>query len=148
MKHRIQGKKFSRNTKQRKALFLSLILGIIKNGSITTTLAKAKGIQPLLEKLITLGKKGSLASRRLVFKTLRSRKLTNLLVDEIAPLFKSRSGGYSRVIKLPPRLGDSAKMAKIELLTYPEVKKVKVSKPEVSPQLKEADKADKKEPKK
>lgn len=123
MRHKVKGKKFSRNTNQRKALFKSLLKGIIKNGEIKTTLTKAKVSQRILEGLITDGKKGDLACRRRIYSVLQDKKLSNKLVDEISPLFKSRAGGYLRIIKLMPRGGDNAKMAKVELVEKIEEKK-------------------------
>lgn len=126
MKHRVAGKKFSRNTKERKALFLSLVRSLVERGVLVTTLTKAKTTKRLTEKLVTSGKKNSVAGRREVFSFLRDKKLANYLVDEIVPLFKQRSGGYLRLIHLPPRKGDAAPMAKVEwveLLPKKEVKK-------------------------
>jgi len=117
MRHQVSGKKFSRNTKQRKALFLALLRGLVKNGEMVTTLAKAKSVRRLAEKLLTTARQKDVAARREVLKVLRDRDITNKLVDEIAPLFKNRPGGYLRIIKLNERLGDNAAMAKIEFVT-------------------------------
>lgn len=134
MRHAVDKKKFSRSTKQRKALFLSLICPLIEKGAIVTTLAKAKAIKRITEKLVTAGKKKNLTGRRSIQALLRKRRLTNIVVDEIAPLFDQRPGGYLRIIHLPPRKGDSAPMAKIEFIDYPkeaqasEIKKQEVEK--------------------
>ena len=113
MRHKVFGKKFSRTTKQRKALFLGLSKTLIEGGEVTTTLSKAKVIRSFFEKLLTTAKKGDLASRRQVHKVLREVSLVNKLVSEIAPVFSKRSGGYLRIIKLGPRRGDAAPMAKV-----------------------------------
>lgn len=116
MKHRVSKRKFNRNTKERKALFYSLTTSLIEKGYLTTTLAKAKTIKSLVEKLITKAKEGSLASRRKIHSFLRKRDLVNRLTDEIAPLFKTRKGGYLRIVRLPFREGDGAQMARLEFV--------------------------------
>jgi len=131
MRHQVSGKKFSRNTKQRKALFLALLKGLLKNGEIKTTLAKAKATRRLAEKLVTVARRGDVAARREVFKVLRDKDITNKLVDEIGPLFKTRPGGYLRIVKLEERLGDNALLAKLEFVTKIETP------PKVAPKLEE-----------
>ena len=106
-----------RDIKERKALFLSLARGLIINGEIKTTLAKAKTIRGYLEKMITVAKKGDLSARRNLQSQLRKRELVNRLVDEVAPQFKDRPGGYLRIIKLGERRGDRAFLAKIEFVS-------------------------------
>lgn len=120
MRHQVTGKKFSRTTNQRKALFLGIIRTLIERGSVTTTLVKAKAVKRVAEKLITTAKKGDLAARRRVLIFLREKNLTNRLVDEIAPVFKERKGGYLRIIRLSQRLGDNALMAKLEFVSQPQ----------------------------
>lgn len=116
MRHQVKGKKLNRNTKQRKALFLSLSRAMILEGGMVTTLPKAKVFRSFFEKLISRAKKGDFNARREVSKVLRRKQLTNILVDEIAPVFKNRPGGYLRIIRLPRRGGDDAPMAKVELV--------------------------------
>lgn len=117
MRHQVAGRKFSRNTLERKALFFSLARGLIIEGEIKTTLAKAKTIRGYFEKMITTAKKADLAARRNLLTQLRTRELVNRLVDGIAPVFKDRPGGYLRIIKLGERRGDNAPLAKIEFVS-------------------------------
>lgn len=117
MKHQVSGRKFSRTTNQRKALFLSLTRGLIQEGEIKTTLPKAKAIRSYFEKLVTVAKKGDVFARRRLQAELRKTDLVDRLVDGIAPAFKDRPGGYLRIIKLSQRRGDNALMAKVELVT-------------------------------
>ncbi|MDO8265085.1 MAG: 50S ribosomal protein L17 [Candidatus Parcubacteria bacterium] len=108
-------RKFGRKTDQRKAFIKALISALILKGKIKTTLARAKAIAPATEKLITRAKKGDMASKRLLIRFL-SPKLTEKLIKEIAPSYKERNGGYTRIIKTGPRQEDGAKMAIIELV--------------------------------
>lgn len=110
-------RKFNRGKDQRKAFFRLLCEALFKHGRIKTTLARAKAIRPIAEKLITRARKGDLASNRLIAQFL-TRKTTSILVKDIAPQFANVNGGYTRIIKLEPRKSDSAKMAYIELTTY------------------------------
>jgi large subunit ribosomal protein L17 len=119
MKHRISGKKLSLNRNQRKALFKNLINSLIIKGQIKTTEAKAKAVKRLAEKLITKGKEQTLHARRLIAAFLQNKKAVNKIVDELAPLFKKRPGGYTRIVKLGERRGDSAPMVKLELVERP-----------------------------
>lgn len=115
MRKRKKGKKFGRVSQQRKALLKSLASSLVLHKKITTTEAKAKELRRFLEPLITKAKAGDLAKRRLVRKYL-SDSITKKLFDEIGPLYKDRSGGYTRIIKLAPRFSDGARMAIIELI--------------------------------
>lgn len=110
-----KGRKFSRKRDQRKALLKSLARSLFLNEKIKTTEAKAKEISGFAEKLITRAKKGDLSSRRYLAKFF-SRDLVKKLVDEIGPRYKSRKGGYIRIIKFGPRKSDGAKMVIIELI--------------------------------
>lgn len=115
MKKKVFGRYFSRSRKAREALFKSLMKALILHGKINTTLAKAKAIQPDVEKLVTLAKKDSTSKEREVASFLRAdRALTEKLTKQIVPSFKERKGGFTRIIKLPVRKGDSAEMARIE----------------------------------
>lgn len=116
MRHRVAGKKLSRTTNERKALFRALLVALFSRGAIKTTKAKAKTLVPQAEKLITLGKKGTLAARRRAHRFLPKKQLVNLLFDEIAAKFKDRKSGFTRIINLGRRLGDGAEMVRLELV--------------------------------
>lgn len=126
-------------------MFLSLAYGLIDKGAISTTLAKAKTTKRIVEKLVTLGKKGDVPSRRKVQSFLRNKQIANFLVDKIGPLFVNRPGGYLRLIHFPPRKGDSAQMARLEFIEYPV--KEKAEKKKIKPEEeKKGQKIIKKEP--
>lgn len=115
MRKRKQGRKLSRKRDQRKALLKGLMRSLLLHEKIKTTEAKAKEIQPLTEKFITKAKKGDLSARRRIARFL-SKELTKKLVDEIAPKYKEKKGGYTRIIKLGLRKSDGTKMVIIELV--------------------------------
>ncbi len=121
MRHRVAGRKLSRRRKYRKALFKNLINSLIVHGEIKTTESKAKSVRPLVEKLITKGKAGTLSSRRVITAFLQNKKVVNKIVDEIAPIFKNRPGGYTRIIRLGQRQGDDAMMVRLELVEKPKI---------------------------
>jgi len=123
MRHQVRGRKLNRDTHERKALFKALINSLVLKGEIKTTETKAKAIRSLVDKLITKGKKGTLNSRRLIGAFLQNKVAVNKIVDEIAPLFKTRKGGYTRMVRLGERRGDDTRMVKLELTEKPEVKK-------------------------
>ena len=114
MRHRKKTVKLGRTSAHRNELLANLVCGLIEHGRIKTTLAKAKAARVLAEKMITLGKKGTLASRRQAIATLKQEQLVRVLLDEIAPGFKDRSGGYTRILKLGRRISDSSQMALLE----------------------------------
>ena len=116
MKHRIKGKKLNRTSSHRKALFKNMAQAIIKHEQIITTLPKAKTMKPIVDKLITLGKKGSLHARRQAFSKLRDESIVAKLFGTLAPRYADRNGGYTRVLKAGYRYGDAAAMAVIELV--------------------------------
>jgi large subunit ribosomal protein L17 len=117
MRHHNNVRKFGRTTGARSALMKSLALSLITHGRITTTLAKAKELRPYVEKIVTKGKTANTGSKRLVIAKLINRKTeVKKLFDEIVPKYKTRNGGYTRILKLPPRLSDSSKMAIIEFV--------------------------------
>jgi len=116
MKHRIKGKKLNRTSSHRKALFKNMAQAIIKHEQIVTTLPKAKTMKPIVDKLITLGKKGSLHARRQAFSKLRDEDMVAKLFGTLAPRYADRNGGYTRVLKAGYRYGDAAAMAVIELV--------------------------------
>ena len=116
MKHRIKGRKLNRTSSHRKALFKNMAQAIIKHEQIVTTLPKAKTMKPIVDKLITLGKKGSLHARRQAFSKLRDEDMVAKLFGTLAPRYADRNGGYTRVLKAGYRYGDAAAMAVIELV--------------------------------
>ncbi len=122
MRHGIAGKKFNRTTNQRKALFRGLIYSLFKYERVETSLAKAKAVKGLAEKLITFGKRGDLHSKRLVLSYIPNRAVVAKLFSEIAPRFINRNGGYLRIIKTRQRVNDRAPMAILELVDYKENK--------------------------
>lgn len=116
MRHQKRSRKLNRTTAERKALLRSLVIALLKRQRITTTLAKAKEAKRLADKIITLGKYADLASQRRAFSFLLDRSLIKELVTEIAPRFKNRQGGYTRLIRLPRRRkGDNAELVLLEL---------------------------------
>ena len=116
MRHRNAGRKLNRTASHRKALFMNMSQALLKHEQIITTLPKAKELRPVVEKLITLGKKGGLANRRLAIARLQDQDLVKKLFDELAERYKERTGGYVRVLKAGYRHGDNAPMAVIELV--------------------------------
>ena len=100
MRHRVAKKKLSRHRDHRKALFKNLISSLVLHGEVKTTEGKAKAVRPLVEKLITRGKAGTLHARRLIAAFLQDKLAVNKIVDELGPLFKNRPGGYTRIIRL------------------------------------------------
>ena len=121
MRHNRQTHRFNRNPKERRAMLENLVGSLLYHQEITTTLPKAKAAKRLADRMITLGKSDSLASRRLAFSTLQDHQLTSKLFKEIAPRFKSRNGGYTRILQLQRRKGDGAQLALLEL-TEKEIK--------------------------
>ena len=116
MRHGVSGRKFSKTTSHRKAMFSNMANALIKHEQIKTTLPKAKDLRPIVERLITLGKKGGLANRRLAFAQLRDDAMVTKLFTVLADRYKDRQGGYSRVLKAGFRYGDAAAMGVIELV--------------------------------
>ena len=121
MRHRRQTKRFNRNPKERRAMLENLVTSLLAHQQITTTLEKAKEARKLADHVITLGKNDSLHSRRQVFSYLQDHALTSKLFKEVAPRFKSRKGGYTRILQLDRRKGDGAQLALLEL-TEKEIK--------------------------
>ena len=116
MRHRLAGRGLGRSSSHRKALLRNQVRELIEHERIVTTEAKAKELRPLVEKMITLGRRSGLHARRRAGVVLGDRKLVRRLFEEIAPRFGDRPGGYTRIVKLGPRLGDGARMAQIELV--------------------------------
>ncbi|MFO1344787.1 MAG: 50S ribosomal protein L17 [Rhodocyclaceae bacterium] len=120
MRHRLGLRKLNRTSSHRLAMLRNMSVSLLKHEAIKTTLPKAKELRRVVEPLITLGKKPSLANRRLAFDRLRDREIVVKLFDEIGPRFAARNGGYLRILKCGFRVGDNAPMAYVELLDRPE----------------------------
>jgi large subunit ribosomal protein L17 len=116
MRHRIGGRKLGRTSAHRKAMFDNLCHALLKHEQIRTTLPKAKDLRPVVERLITLGKRGGLHARRQALATLQDTKLVEKLFTTLAERYKDRAGGYTRIVKAGFRHGDAAAMALIELI--------------------------------
>ena len=116
MRHRQSGRKLNRTSSHRKSLFKNMAQALLKHEQIVTTLPKAKELKRVVEKLITLGKKGNLHSRRLAFNQIRDKDMVSKLFENLANRYSDRKGGYTRVLKAGFRYGDSAPMAVIELV--------------------------------
>jgi large subunit ribosomal protein L17 len=116
MRHRNAGRGFSRTSAHRKAMFENLAAALVKHEQITTTLPKAKDLRPIVERLVTLGKKGGLAARRRMIARLQDAKLADKLLTTLAERYRTRAGGYTRIIKAGFRYGDNAPMALIEFV--------------------------------
>jgi len=116
MRHRLSGRKLNRTSEHRKAMFENMAAALIKHEQITTTLPKAKDLRPIVDKLITLGKRGGLHARRQALSKLQDIKLTEKLFSTLAERYGKRAGGYTRVLKAGFRYGDAAPMAVIELV--------------------------------
>ena len=116
MRHRQSGRKLNRTSSHRKSLFKNMAQALLKHEQIVTTLPKAKELKRVIEKLITLGKKGNLHSRRLAFNQIRDKDMVSKLFEGLAKRYSDRKGGDTRVLKAGFRYGDSAPMAVIELV--------------------------------
>jgi large subunit ribosomal protein L17 len=125
MRHRVAGRKLSRHTQHRELMFRNMLVSLLQYERIKTTLAKGKELRSWADKIISLGKQGTLHARRRAFALLRDKGIVKKLFDEIAPRFKDREGGYTRVYRLGWRQGDGAPLSLVELVTYaaPEEKK-------------------------
>ena len=118
MRHHRAGKKLGRDSAHRRALYANLTASLIEHGRIRTTETKAKAVRPIAEKIVTLGREGTIHARRQVLAYIRSQEVTHKLFSEVAPRFKDRPGGYTRIVKLGPRQGDSAPMAYLEFVDF------------------------------
>ena len=116
MRHGMSGRKLNRTKSHRKALFMNLAQALVKHEQIKTTLPKAKDLRPVVEKLITLGKRGDLHARRVAMSKLRDDSMVKKLFEVLGPRYRSRPGGYTRVLKAGFRYGDNAPMAVIEFV--------------------------------
>ena len=115
MRHRVAGRKLSRTTDHRVALYRNQVTDLLKYGKIVTTEAKAKEISSIAEKMITLGKAGDLSARRRALAFITSKGVVKKVFDEIAPKYANRNGGYTRLARLGPRSGDGAPIVQVEL---------------------------------
>lgn len=120
MRHGVAGRRFSRTSAHREAMMENMIISLLRHERIRTTVPKAKEARKLADRVITLGKKGSLHARRLASKTVHDKDVLAKLFDQLAPRYESRPGGYTRIIRIGRRLGDSAEMAFLELVDRPE----------------------------
>jgi len=116
MRHKVAGRRLGRSSAHRKALFRNLVTDLLNYEKITSTEAKVKEIRGLAEKMITLGKQGGLTSRRQALAFILDENIAAKVFNELAPRYAERPGGYTRIIKLGPRLGDGAPMVRIELV--------------------------------
>ena len=116
MRHKVAGRRLGRSSAHRRALFRNLVTDLLNYEKITSTEAKAKEIRGLAEKMITLGKQGGLNSRRQALAFILDENIAAKVFNELAPRYAERPGGYTRLIKLGPRLGDGAPMVRIELV--------------------------------
>ncbi|NGZ08517.1 MAG: 50S ribosomal protein L17 [Nitrospira sp. LK70] len=120
MRHRKKGRQLGRQTKHRGALFRNLVTSLLDQERIETTGAKAKEVRGFTDRMITLGKEGTLPARRRALGFLRSKAVVSKLFSDVATRFKDRSGGYTRIIKTRRRIGDAAEMVAIELVSRQE----------------------------
>ncbi len=127
MRHRVAGRKLSRHTQHRELMFRNMLVSLLQHERIKTTLAKGKELRSWADRIISLGKQGTLHARRRAFALLRDKGMVKKLFDEIAPKFKDREGGYSRVYRLGWRHGDGAPLSLVELVTYAPPKEKKKS---------------------
>ncbi|HYF10484.1 MAG TPA: 50S ribosomal protein L17 [Candidatus Paceibacterota bacterium] len=116
MKHHKRGRTLGKSNTQRAALLKSLSRSLVLHGKIKTTEAKAKELRPFVERLVTYGKKGGLSAERLLIARIGGKDEAKKILTEIAPRYKGRNGGYTRIVKLPRRLSDSAAMAQISFV--------------------------------
>src|SRR5262245_22705804 len=116
MRHRSKNRQLSRTSEHRRAMLSNMATSLFKHGKVVTTVAKAKEVRPVAEKLITLARRGDLHARRLVERRIRDKAVSSVLFKEIGPRFAARPGGYTRIIRLGHRAGDGAETARIELL--------------------------------
>jgi large subunit ribosomal protein L17 len=128
MRHKKLGRRFSRDSAHRQAMFSNMAASLIRHEQIVTTVAKAKDLRRVMDKYITLAKRGDLNSRRLAIARMRDEEMVKKLFETLAPRYKDRAGGYTRVLKAGYRYGDSAPVAVIELVDRDETVKGKEDK--------------------
>ena len=123
MRHRNAGRKLGRTSSHKKAMLRNMVTSFLKEEKIITTDAKAKELRSLAEKIITLGKEGTLHARRLAMQVVRDKSTAKKIFDDISARFKERNGGYTRIVKVGNRVGDNAPISMIELVSRPESEK-------------------------
>lgn len=128
MRHKVSGRLFGRTANQRKALLKGIVSSLLEHQRIETTFAKAKAAKGIAEKIVTMGIKGDLHSKRLVLSYVPNRTVVSKLFSEIAPRFSSRNGGYLRIVQTRNRVNDGAPMAVLEFIDYESIKKPKEEK--------------------
>ncbi len=128
MRHQKAGRKLGRTSSHRRAMFRNMVTSLFEHGRIETTLAKAKELRRIAEKMITKGKRGDLHARRQALQVVRSKEVVKNLFEVISPVYRDRSGGYTRILQLDRRHGDGAPMCIIELVDNP-IKPKEVEKP-------------------
>jgi large subunit ribosomal protein L17 len=116
MRHRKAGRKFDMPTGQRRQMFRTITASVIREGGVLTTEARAKEARRIVERMITLGKKDTVHARRLALAFIDDRDVVQTLFDDVAPKYRERPGGYTRVVKLGQRKGDAARIARLELV--------------------------------
>ncbi len=121
MRHQLSGRQLSRNSSHRSAMLKNMAASLLQHETIRTTVPKAKELRRVVEPLITLGKRDSQANRRVAFARLRDEAVVTKLFEDLGPRFKARAGGYTRILKMDPRPGDSAPMALMQLVDKPVV---------------------------
>ena len=119
MRHKLSGRQLSRNAPHRHALLRNMVVSILRHETIRTTLPKAKELRRVVEPLITLGRTDSEANRRLAFSRLRDEAIVTKLFEDVGPRFRTRPGGYTRILRMMPRPGDNAPMALMQLVDRP-----------------------------
>jgi len=119
MRHKLSGRQLSRNSPHRHAMLRNMATSLLRHETIRTTLPKAKELRRVVEPLITLGKKDTESNRRLAFSRLRDTAIVTKLFDDVGPRFKTRPGGYTRILHMMPRPGDAAPMALMQLVDAP-----------------------------
>ena len=127
MRHRLSNRKLNRTTSHRLAMLRNMANSLLRHEAIVTTLPKAKELRRVAEPLITLGKKPSLANRRLAFDRTRDRQIVVKLFDVLGPRYATRNGGYLRILKCGFRKGDNAPLARVELVDRPDVEAVELA---------------------
>ncbi len=155
MRHRVAGRKLSRHSQHRELMFRNMLVSLLQHERIQTTLAKGKELRSWADKIVSLGKQGTLHARRRAFALLRNEGIVKKLFDDIAPKLKDREGGYTRIYKMGWRQGDGAPLSLVELVTFshPEekkkstLKKAKEVLEKVTPKKKEKGKEKEKEKK-
>src|ERR1700691_2897776 len=132
MRHRNSGRQLSRNSSHRHAMLRNMATSLLRHETIRTTVPKAKELRRVVEPLITLAKIDSLAKRRLAYARLRDVTVVEKLFDDLGPRFKARAGGYTRILKMEPRPGDSADMALMQLVDAPAAPVEKTEEPKAA----------------